>query len=264
MKTTTPETPVMIFIVAVLVLTTCIATGVVKVPVWATKSYITAIVLVILSLGAFSKDPMLGVSFFLLTAVILFNRNVNMTAAKIQNFTAHIDADTNEPFFDLPMEAPKASVVNSIMANNAGNAVLAPTTDSDNSQKNTLNTFLDQHRAASDGSAVNRSLGVYGEETIMKEGPMTAREYSTFVSSPRGYNQFNETSGLVEGFTSNQASFSVVSTPTEGQYPIEETRALATAEARDYTYRPDSDTGSNSFQRSGPDLDEKKDAFQYK
>jgi hypothetical protein len=264
MKTTTPETPVMIFVVAVLVLTTCIATGVVKVPMWATKSYITAIVLVILSLGAFSKDPMLGVSFFLLTAVILFSRNVNTTAAKIQNFTAHIEADTNEPFFDLPMEAPKASVVNSITTNNAGNAVLAPTTDSDNSQNSTLNTFLDQHRAASDGSAVNRSLGVYGEETIMKEGPMTAREFSTFVSSPRGYNQFNETSGLVEGFTSDQASFSVVSTPTDGQYPIEESRPFATAESRDYTYRPDSDTGSNSFQRSGPDLDEKKDAFQYK
>jgi hypothetical protein len=217
--------------------------------------------MVILSLGGFSKNPMLGVSIFLLTAVMLFYRNVRKTASKLQNFVP--TSENDEPFFDTPLEARKESVLDAI-SNNTSNDVLEPSQSVDNTQSDTLNTFLNQHRAASDGSVVNRSLGVYGEETIPKESHKPAGDYSTFVSSPRGMNQFSETSGVVEGFTSESASFSELGTPTDGQYPILDSRASSTPDSRDYTYRPDADTGSNTFERIGPDLDEKKEVFKYK
>ena len=255
---TRPDTHVMLFIVVVLVLTTCVATGVINVPLKIVDSPYTTVIMVILSLGGFSKDPMLGVSIFLLTAVLLFYRNVRKTATKIQH-----SLPSAEPFFDSQLEARKESVLDAI-SNNTSNDVLAPSPFVESTPSATLNTFLDQHRAASDGSAVNRSLGVYGEETIPKEAHKPAGDYSTFASSPRGMNQFNETNGVVEGFTSESASFSELGSPIDGQYPILESRASSTPDSRDYTYRPDADTGSNTFERIGPDLDEKKAAFQYK
>lgn len=254
---------VMLLIVGVLVLTSCVATGVLNVPLWIVDSPYTTVLMVILSLGGFSKDPMLGVSIFLLTAVLLFYRNVRKTASKLQNFVPTSENDEPEPFFDTPLEARKESVLDAI-SNNTSNDVLEPSQTIENTPSDTLNTFLDQHRAASDGSAVNRSLGVYGEETIPKEAHKPAGDYSTFVSSPRGMNQFSETSGVVEGFTSKSTSFSDLGSPTDGQYPILESRASSSPDSREYTYRPDADTGSNTFERIGPDLDEKKAAFQYK
>ena len=47
------------------------------------------------------------------------------------------------------------------------------------------------------------------------------------------------------------------------QYPKEAPRASEMSEERDYSYRPESDTGSNEFQRYGPDLDEKVAAVSY-
>jgi hypothetical protein len=267
-----PDTPVILFIVLVLALTTAIATGLVHLPLWVVDSSITTVLLVIFSLGGFAKDPMLGVSFFLLTAVILFSRNVHKTETKLQHFapnteeddTEHFDDIPSEHFNDTPLEATRASITDLVASTNASNAVLAPSAGEAHSPSATLDAFLNEHRAASDGSAVNRTLGVYGEETIPKESHKPAQEFATFVSSPRGMNQFNETSGVVEGFTSEQAPFSEIGLPTDGQYPIEEMRTMSTPDSRQYTYRPDADTGSNSFERMGPDLDEKKAAFQYK
>ena len=257
------ELPVMILIVLVLVLAGCVATGVLNIPLWIVDSPYTTVIMVILSLGGFSKNPMLGVSIFLLTAVMLFYRNVRKTASKLQNFVPTNENDEPEPFFDTPLEARKESVLDAI-SSSPSNDVLEPSQSVDNTPSDTLNTFLNQHRAASDGSAVNRSLGVYGEEMIPKQAHKPAGDYSTFVSSPRGVNQFSETSGVVEGFTSESASFSDLGTPTDGQYPILESRASSSPDSREYTYRPDADTGSNTFERIGPDLDEKKEVFKYK
>jgi len=255
--------PVILLMVLVLALTTCIATGVVNVPGWIIDSTYTTVILVILSLGGFSKDPMLGLSFFLLTAVILFNRNIRKTTAKLQNF-AH-DTEEEDAFFDTPQQAPQGNVVNAVFTSNATNEVLAPSVEAGNSPSSQLNQFIDQHRPASDGSVINTALGAYGETTIPNGIEKPVGEYSTFKSSPRGYNEFNETSGIVEGFASPaSSSFSDLGSPTDGQYPIEEQRVMETTDTRTYTYRPDEDTGSNTFERIGPDLDEKKAAFQYK
>ena len=260
---TTTDAPVILLMVLVLALTSCIATGVVKLPGWIVDSTFTTVILVILSLGGFSKDPMLGLSFFLLTAVVLFNRNVRKTTTKLQNFAP--DTEEEDAFFDTPQQAPQGGVVDAVFGNNGMNDVMSHSANVGNNPNSQLDQFIDQHRPASDGSVINTALGAYGETTIPRGGEKPVGEYSTFKSSPRGYNEFNETSGTVEGFVSSTpSSFSDLGTPTDGQYPVEEQRVLETADTRDYTYRPDEDTGSNTFERIGPDLDEKKAAFQYK
>jgi len=260
---TATESPVILLMVIVLALTACIATGVIHMPGWIIDSTYTTVILVILSLGGFSKDPMLGLSFFLLTAVVLFNRNIRKTTAKLQHFAP--DTLEEDAFFDAPQQAPQGNVVNSVFASNATNEVLAPSANISNNPNSQLNQFIDQHRPASDGSVINTALGAYGETTIPRGGEKPVGEYSTFTSSPRGYNEFNETSATIEGFASPaSSSFSDLGSPTDGQYPVEEQRVMDTADTRTYTYRPDENTGSNTFERSGPDLDEKKAAFQYK
>jgi hypothetical protein len=207
---------------------------------------------------------MLGVAFFMLTAVLLFYRNVRNTNVKLQRFVPNIDED--EDFTDTPKnaEAPPENVLNMVFDDTTPNTVLAPSASVSNTPSAQLGQFLQEHRAASDGSAVNSSLGEYGETTIPKQKGGVAREYSTFGTVPRSYNEFNETGPTIEGFASEPAAFSDLGAPTEGQYPIEADRASSTPDQRDYTYRPESDTGTNTFTRFGPNLDEKKDVFQYK
>ena len=146
-----PDTPVIVFIVLVLALTTAIATGLVHLPLWVVDSSITTVLLVIFSLGGFAKDPMLGVSFFLLTAVILFSRNVHKTETKLQHFapnpeednsaTEHFDDIPSEHFNDTPLEATRASITDLVASTNASNAVLAPSAGEAHSPSATLTRF---------------------------------------------------------------------------------------------------------------------------
>jgi hypothetical protein len=251
-------------VVLVLALTTCIATGLLNVPDVLVGSTYTTVIMVMLSLGGFSRNPMLGVAFFLLTAVLLFYRNVRNTTVKLQRFVPNTEED--DYFTDTPKnaKAPAQNVLNAVIDDTTPNTVLAPSANISNTPSAQLDHFLQEHRAASDGSAVNSSLGEYGETTIPNQKNGVVRDYSTFGTVPRSYNEFNETGPTVEGFTSEPASFSDLGAPTEGQYPIEADRSSSLPDRRDYTYRPESDTGSNTFTRFGPNLDEKKDAFQYK
>lgn len=114
----------------------------------------------------------------------------------------------------------------------------------------------------------------YGDVTIGAESPSVAVPYTSGSSQPRRYDEFNETDPrnaalgpIREGFADAggvPAPFGdEAGAPVEGQYPLNAERASATPEARDYLYRPAADTGSNEFERFGPDLDEKKKAFAY-
>jgi hypothetical protein len=63
----------------ILALTTGIATGIVQLPYAAFASPISAVVMVIAALGAFSVYPAVGLALFLLTAILFFKRNVSGT-----------------------------------------------------------------------------------------------------------------------------------------------------------------------------------------
>jgi hypothetical protein len=109
----------------------------------------------------------------------------------------------------------------------------------------------------------------YGETTIAAQPHVKAQPYESAASGPRHYNQFQETNPSnpmlgpqVEGFEPAPYGDEQGS-PVEGQYPTDESRISSSPEALEYVYRPDPETGSNAFQRYGPDLDEKKKAFQY-
>ncbi len=48
-----------------------------------------------------------------------------------------------------------------------------------------------------------------------------------------------------------------------GQYPMQQERPYAVPFNTDYLYRPAEDTGSDAFERYGPNMDEKMSAFAY-
>lgn len=181
--------------VLVLAFTAAIASDTLRFPFLMAAGHTATILLVIASLGAFSMYPAVGLSLFLLTAVLYFKRNVQVTL----------------------------------------------------------------------GSA-NSS---YGIEAIMEQPHVPAAPFSNEASQPREYAQFQETNPanpmlgpIAEGF--EPAPYGAEQgSPVDGQYPIDEERANSTPTPLSYVYRPDPDTGSNAFERDGPDLDEKKEAIVY-
>jgi hypothetical protein len=67
----------------------------------------------------------------------------------------------------------------------------------------------------------------------------------------------------VEGFAPATIEESAELDPPKGQYRTDESRETATPVAESYMYRPAADTGSNDFQRFGPQMDKKVDSFRY-
>jgi len=177
----------------ILALTTAIATGYINLPFAALSSVVPIVILVIASIGAFSVAPAVGISLFLLTAVLLFKRNVDKTLSS---------------------------------ANSTYGAISIPA-------------------QALVGAAV---------------------PHTTVHSGPRQYDQFQETDGNnplhIETFEPAPYGDEQGS-PVDGQYPKEEARATTSAESVDYTYRPDADTGDNTFTRIGPNIDEKATLLKY-
>lgn len=112
----------------------------------------------------------------------------------------------------------------------------------------------------------------YGDISIANQPSATAHPAIPGNNEePRDYTQFAETDStnpmlgpqkVTEGF--EPAPYGEeAEAPAGGQYPTEEQRPMGTANVRPFLYRPEADTGSNAFERYGPDLDEKKKVFQY-
>ena len=112
----------------------------------------------------------------------------------------------------------------------------------------------------------------YGEISIANQPSATALPAVPGNNeAPRDYGQFAETDEtnpmlgpqkVTEGF--EPAPFGEDSAaPAEGQYPTDGQRPMGSSVVRPYLYRPEAETGSNEFQRYGPDLDEKKKSFGY-
>lgn len=185
----------MLLTVLVLAFTAAIASDNLRFPFIHVAGHTATIVLVIASLGAFSIYPAVGLSLFLLTAVLYFKRNVQVT--------------------------------------------------------------------------VGSAKSAYGINTIVEQPHEAAAPFSNEASQPREYAQFQETNPanpmlgpVQEGF--EPAPYGAEQgSPVEGQYPIDEQRASSAPTALSYVYRPDPETGSNAFERNGPNLDEKKETFVY-
>lgn len=104
----------------------------------------------------------------------------------------------------------------------------------------------------------------YGEKSIPNQSNAHARAYTSDKSGPRDYSEFNETNAQnpmlgQEGF--EPAPYGdEEGAPVDGQYPIQDERAMAnSAEERDYSYRPASDTGSNDYAPpAGPGIEDEK------
>ena len=117
---------------------------------------------------------------------------------------------------------------------------------------------------------------VYGDASIPAEATGSAVPYASEKSGPRAYDQFRETDPsnpmlgpLHEGFVGASAimdepeGIQSSTTVARGSYPLDNARASATPEERDYSYRPDPETGNNEFKRFGPQMDVKGRSFGY-
>ena len=114
--------------VLVLGLTTAIATKMFVLSNKITSSPITAVVLVVVALALFSVYPAVGISLLLLTAVLMFNRNVRATMKTLgrplrnDNFqnVAGTTTTTSDAMFQGQMNGPKypdRTVANAAPAN---------------------------------------------------------------------------------------------------------------------------------------------------
>lgn len=112
-----------------------------------------------------------------------------------------------------------------------------------------------------------RSSGVYGDTNIYKEA-VTTQPYTRIASEPREYNKFQETipTGILpsmntEGFVG--APYGNEGDSAYGQYPLDQSRVTGAPLADEFVYRPEDTTGSNEFERNGPNIDQKMATFQY-
>lgn len=110
----------------------------------------------------------------------------------------------------------------------------------------------------------------YGDMNIYKE-TSSVMPYGSVMSGPRDYSQFRETispswSSSQEGFGSEQtttySSFGAEQYAV-GQYPVDNQRQFSNPYVEEYKFRPSLDTGSNDFQRYGPNMDRKLEALAY-
>lgn len=115
-----------------------------------------------------------------------------------------------------------------------------------------------------------RAVATYGVESIRRQAHEDAGPSSSQASGPREYDQFQETDAhnpmhatVQEGFEPAPYGDAVLGETVEGTYPIGAERASSSPESLEYVYRPERDTGSNSFERFGPEMDEKTRAFVY-
>ena len=110
--------------------------------------------------------------------------------------------------------------------------------------------------------AYPETSSTYGDQRFPTQPP-TMQGAEGIRSEPGSYGQ---NFGSIEGFSSiggATVSQSMELDPPKGQFPTNEPRETASPVADQYTYRPDEDTGSNTFKRFGPQMDQKVNSFRY-
>jgi hypothetical protein len=263
--------------IVVLAVTTAIATKIFTLSNNVTSSPVLAIMLVVVALGLFSVYPAVGVSLLLLTAVLMFNRNVRNTMKMIgrpplrDNFqnVASPFTRVSDDVFQGQMNGPRypdRRVANAAPANQSLTNIM----------------YADRPSIPMPSGPPIKPpsyRGVYGADSIMNEhvGDAVGASERGFLSAPRPLSEFKETDPsnpmlgpvkVEEGFQSllpkESATFGAeMGDVPYGSYPRDQERASSTGENRGYIYRPEMDTGSNEFKRFGPNLDEKSDSFKY-
>ena len=115
-----------------------------------------------------------------------------------------------------------------------------------------------------------RAVATYGIDSIRRQAHEDAAPSDSQASGPRQYDQFQETDArnpmhavVQEGFEPAPYGDAELGETVEGVYPIGAARLSSSPDSVEYAYRPDNDAGSNTFERFGPDMDEKARAFAY-
>lgn len=120
----------------------------------------------------------------------------------------------------------------------------------------------------------------YGDVSIPAERMGDAVPYGSDASQPRQYNEFRETDPanpmlgpIREGFSTapgiadgdeGPIGLDAEAGAPVGSYPLEKARPQGVPEPRDFIYRPEPDTGDNTFVPVGkPMVDTKMTAFKY-
>ena len=111
----------------VLLLTTAVATDLLHLPYELVSSPLTSVIMVLISLGAFSVHPVVGLSLLLLTAVLFFKRNL-ITTSSIRSGTMYgensIALQKNRPAVGFSSQSSGPREYSQFNETNPGNTLL--------------------------------------------------------------------------------------------------------------------------------------------
>jgi hypothetical protein len=257
--------------VVLLALTAGVASKAIQVPIPSTAVPVVCAILVLGAIAAFYTYPAIALIALLLAAVLMYDRNIHDTMRMVYR-----PSQTKE--------AIERRIVNPDEQTNWSS--VPPTPQTGLYPLPSSPPVVGGLPSTNPPAAQNR--GTYGEYTIMNEPHKAAHDAPTqgggFLSEPRPYDEFNETDPknkllgpvkVTEGFATmgQTAGRPDIGAPEAygadpnspgGAYPINEPRALVGGTPVDFNYHPQPDMGSNTFVRSGPNLNvEKNEVFKY-
>jgi hypothetical protein len=225
--------------VAILGVISAVATNAIALPAFLTTTASGAIVLVG-GLLASTVLPLVGVSLLVFAIILFFRRNMNHT---IQGTLRQFEAERAYP------PTPAVYGENTIPLDRQGPQTPGYESTRSGPREYTPNLgTLDVQQAPSPPQQGVDRPAENGIQTVLASMGMALTN-----TGMRG----------IEGFAPATLEQSAELDPPKGQFRTDESRQTADPVTDTYTYRPAADTGTNEFQRFGPQMDKKVDSFRY-
>jgi hypothetical protein len=262
--------------IGVLFGTSAVATNSVTLPT-ALASTASGAVLLVAGLLVSTVMPMTGIGLLILAIILFFRRNMNHTIqGTLRSFEAERAYGPNSPVYGestipLDQQGPQTPGYDSTDLEARTYTQNLGTLDAPEGQA--LSGFDMRATHSIDSDIMNRGplqavdalqadsrYAVHGVDSLLKgfgnpAPPVVDRQFLRGIDST--------IQRAVEGFAPATIEESAELDPPKGQYRTDESRETATPVAESYMYRPAADTGSNDFQRFGPQMDKKVDSFRY-
>jgi len=272
--------------IGVLFGTSAVATNALTLPAVMTSTA-SGVVLLVAGLLVSTVMPMMGISLLILAIILFFRRNMNHTfQGTLRSFEAERANSPNstvygESTIPLDRQGPQTPGYDSTHLEARTYTQNLGSLDAPGGQ--VLPGFDVRATHSIDSDIMNRGplqavdTSLRGVENSLLQGfdnqavPGYGSKAESFVNNSaepvvdsyimRGID--SAVMRAVEGFAPATIEQSAELNPPKGQYRTDESRETATPVAESYMYHPAADTGTNDFQRFGPQMDKKVDSFRY-
>jgi hypothetical protein len=235
--------------IGVLCGTSAIATNSFTLPAFI-ASTASGAVLLVAGLLVSTVMPMTGISLLILAIILFFRRNMN-----------HTVQGTLRLFESERANAPNSTIYGESTIPLDRQGPQTPGYDSTQLESRTYTQNLGPLDAPGLGNQSMQGLDLRAMHSI--DSDIMNRTQDSVVDSYFRQGVDSTIVRAVEGFVPATIEESSELNPPKGQYQTEESRETATPVTESYLYRPAADTGTNDFQRYGPQMDKKVDSFRY-